>query len=175
METLRLAIPKKLKQMVSASGDWDFFREQLATVMDQWEAVPETLFFTEEVSSIFYISWFSLFLYFFIFFLFFFLPTIRWLILISISSVFSSVSSSFLLWQLREMSDQNIHHIVNGNVHVCSQISQLIHGTNYPQKHDKVAILKTCINNVLELLRMWKFADRTKKIKSEEEKSMEYM
>ena len=55
METLRLAIPKKLKQMVSESGDWDFFREQLATVMDQWEAVPETLFFTEEVSYFFYI------------------------------------------------------------------------------------------------------------------------
>ena len=48
-------------------------------------------------------------------------------------------------------------------MHVCNQISQLIHGTNYPQRHDKVKSLKTCINNVLELLRMWKFADRHKK------------
>jgi hypothetical protein len=112
METLRVAIPKKLKQMVSESGDWDHFRSQLSSVMDQWKDVPETLFFTEE---------------------------------------------------LREHSDQNIHHIVNGNVHVCNQLSQLIHGTNYPQRHDKVKVLKTCVNNVLELLRMWKFADRTKK------------
>ena len=57
--------------------------------------------------------------------------------------------------QLRNQSDANIHHIVNGNVHVCNQISQLIHGTNYPQRHDKVKVLKTCINNVLELLRMY--------------------
>jgi len=104
METLRVAIPKKLKQMVSESGDWDHFRSQLSSVMDQWKDVPETLFFTEE---------------------------------------------------LREHSDQNIHHIVNGNVHVCNQLSQLIHGTNYPQRHDKVKVLKTCVNNVLELLRMY--------------------
>merc|ERR1712010_389050 len=51
----------------------------------------------------------------------------------------------------------------NGNMHVCNQISQLIHGTNYPSNHDKVKVLKTCINNVVELLRMWKFADRHKK------------
>jgi len=57
--------------------------------------------------------------------------------------------------QLRNQSDANIHHIVNGNVHVCNQISQLIHGTNYPQRHDKVKVLKTYINNVLELLRMY--------------------
>ena len=104
METLRVAIPKKLKQMVSESGDWDHFRSQLSSVMDQWKDVPETLFFTEE---------------------------------------------------LREHSDQNIHHIVNGNVHVCNQLSQLIHGTNYPQRHDKVKVLKTCVNNVLELFRMY--------------------
>ena len=48
-------------------------------------------------------------------------------------------------------------------MHVCNQISQLIHGTNYPSNHDKVKVLKTCINNVVELLRMWKFADRHKK------------
>ena len=53
METLRVAIPKKLKQMVSESGDWDHFRAQLGQVMQQWEAVPETLFFTEEVSVLF--------------------------------------------------------------------------------------------------------------------------
>ena len=50
METLRNAIPKKLKQMVSESGDWDHFRSQLSGVMQQWEAVPETLFYTDEVS-----------------------------------------------------------------------------------------------------------------------------
>ena len=50
METLRNAIPKKLKQMVSESGDWDYFRTQLASVMQQWEAVPETLFYTDNVS-----------------------------------------------------------------------------------------------------------------------------
>ena len=65
--------------------------------------------------------------------------------------------------QLRDPTDVSIQHIVNGNMHVCNQISQLIHGTNYPQRHDKVKSLKTCINNVLELLRMWKFADRHKK------------
>ena len=50
METLRNAIPKKLKQMVSESGDWDYFRTQLASVMQQWEAVPETLFYADNVS-----------------------------------------------------------------------------------------------------------------------------
>ena len=69
----------------------------------------------------------------------------------------------FSLLQLRDQTDANIQHIVNGNMHVCNQISQLIHGTNYPQRHDKVKSLKTCINNVIELLRMWKFADRHKK------------
>ena len=77
--------------------------------------------------------------------------------------LFSHFLSVKLNLQLRQQSGQNIHHIVNGNVHVCNQISQLIHGTNYPQRHDKVKVLKTCINNVSELLRMWKFADRTKK------------
>merc|ERR1711871_1152777 len=64
---------------------------------------------------------------------------------------------------LQERNEKNIQHIVNGNLHVCNQISQLIHGTNYPQRHDKVKTLKTCIKNVLDLLRMWKFADRHKK------------
>ena len=36
--------------MVSESGDWDYFRTQLASVMQQWEAVPETLFYADNVS-----------------------------------------------------------------------------------------------------------------------------
>ena len=67
---------KQLKQMVSESGDWDFFREQLATVMDQWEAVPETLFFTEEVSYFFYIILYEFISISLLFFFFFLLTTV---------------------------------------------------------------------------------------------------
>ena len=65
--------------------------------------------------------------------------------------------------QLREASEENITYIVNGNAHVCNQISQLIHATNYPHQHDKVKILKSCVTNVLQLLSVWQFADRSKK------------
>ncbi len=49
MEALRKAIPKKLKQMVQESGDWEYFRSQLQNVMKEWEIVPETLFYNESV------------------------------------------------------------------------------------------------------------------------------
>lgn len=112
METLRGAIPKKLQQIVSESGDWENFKFQLQNMTKEWDDANANLFYRPELAS----------------------PT-----------------------------PEHVQTAVNGNIHVCEQISQLIHGTNYPHAHDKVRILKECVGNVLSLLRMWKYTDRSKK------------
>ena len=46
------------------------------------------------------------------------------------------------------------------NLHIIKSIAQLVHATNYPFTHDKVAHLKQQVRAITELLESWMYVDK---------------
>jgi hypothetical protein len=57
-------------------------------------------------------------------------------------------------------SENNVRLIVKNNLHIIFSIHQLVHATNYPYTHDKVAHLKQQVLNITELLQRWMYVDK---------------
>ena len=61
---------------------------------------------------------------------------------------------------LLELTEDNLRVTVRNNLHIISSITQLVHSTNYPFTHDKVAQLKQQVSNITELLQIWMNVDK---------------
>ena len=58
------------------------------------------------------------------------------------------------------LTEENLRTTVRNNLHIISSITQLVHSTNYPFTHDKVAELKQQVSNITELLQIWMNVDK---------------
>ena len=61
---------------------------------------------------------------------------------------------------LLQLTEDNLRTTVRNNLHIISSITQLVHSTNYPFTHDKVAELKQQVSNITELLQIWMNVDK---------------
>ena len=71
-----------------------------------------------------------------------------------------SPKTLFFNSSLLTVTEQSVRLTVTQNLHIIKSIAQLVHATNYPFTHDKVAHLKQQVRAITELLESWMYVDK---------------